>query len=193
MMQRMNSLPYKTPRGRCTPRWVLAILCWSALCLPASAQKFWPSEHQTAVEWVRWSLEEIHGPRVRAAKDFARCSWVRGQGRDHYGLRMHEPCASVDAATPLVILVHGLNASHDLTWRHLPPPTPCERWSGSFAYPTSQSLGASAGLLSCALPLLRKEAAARPTVLVTHSMGGLGARAAIEDPELNPGGVTRLI
>src|SRR5690606_20221809 len=85
------------------------------------------------------------------------------------------------------------NAGHESNWRLLPPTTPCERWCGSFAYPNDQSLGESACLLSQELKRLRETVLDRPIVLVTHSMGGLVARAAIEDPELNPGGVTRLI
>lgn len=189
----LSSRPYEANIQRCLSYGVLTILCGLAFCSPASAQDFWSREHQNAADWVRWSLEEVHGPRVRAAKDLARCSWVRRQQLHQYGLKMNEPCATVDAETPLVILVHGLNACHESNWRLLPPTTPCERWCGSFAYPNDQSLEESARFLSCELKRLREAVPERSLVLVTHSMGGLVARACIEDPDLNPGGVRRLI
>ncbi len=171
----------------------LATCCWLTCCLPATAQSLFSREHEHAAAWVRWSLEEIHGPRVRTAKDLTRRTLVRDGQSDDYGLRMLEPCTPLAADSPVVILVHGLNAGHDSNWGLLPATTPCERWCGSFSYPNDQSLAESAHLLSHELKHLRQAMPERPIVLVTHSMGGLVARACVEDPELAPVGVSRLI
>ena len=62
-----------------------------------------------------------------------------------------------------------------------------------FLYANDGPLAESAELLAEELRGLRQQYPAWPVAIVAHSMGGLVARAALEDPALDPGNVTRLI
>jgi pimeloyl-ACP methyl ester carboxylesterase len=66
-------------------------------------------------------------------------------------------------------------------------------WCGSFSYPNDQPIDESAKLLSSELKALADRDQERRLALVTFSMGGLVARAAIEDPQLASDNVERLI
>ena len=61
----------------------------------------------------------------------------------------------------------------------------------TFRYPNDQSLQKSARMLSRELKSLENKVDA--VQIVAHSMGGLVARAVIEDPQLDPGHVIQLI
>jgi pimeloyl-ACP methyl ester carboxylesterase len=63
----------------------------------------------------------------------------------------------------------------------------------TFAYPNDWELRESSALLSRQLAKLAKDHPNRSVALVTHSMGGLVARACIESPKLDPGNVHQLI
>src|SRR5262249_34274874 len=65
--------------------------------------------------------------------------------------------------------------------------------TGALRYSSDRSIGDSAALLSQELLHLAHEQPARKIALLTHSMGGLVARAAIEDAALDPGNVSQLI
>lgn len=64
---------------------------------------------------------------------------------------------------------------------------------GEFAYPNDQPLRQSAELLSAQLREFASRYPKRRVALVTHSMGGLVARECLEDDDLWPGNVDRLI
>ncbi|MEN1679927.1 MAG: hypothetical protein AAGJ46_10055 [Planctomycetota bacterium] len=64
---------------------------------------------------------------------------------------------------------------------------------GWFAYPNDQSVRVSAELLATELRKVQRQFPDVQIALVTHSMGGLVARAVIEDQSLDPGNVCQLI
>jgi pimeloyl-ACP methyl ester carboxylesterase len=67
------------------------------------------------------------------------------------------------------------------------------RSCATFVYPNDQPIADSARLLAGELAALGRRQPDRPIALLTFSMGGLVARAAIEDPQLDPGNVERLV
>jgi pimeloyl-ACP methyl ester carboxylesterase len=113
-----------------------------------------------------------------------------------YGLHLDENWEKVAAAAPdrpLVVLIHGLNSSAESNAPILIPVRAAGYPAAVFAYPNDWDLTDSATFLS---KHLKEFAAANPktsVAIVTHSMGGLIARACVEDPTLDPGNVTRLV
>lgn len=109
------------------------------------------------------------------------------------GLVLDEGWEEKPADRAVVVLVHGYGATrrtleglHDVLagrdW-------PC----GTFAYPNDGPLKESAKLLAKELRGFRRQHPERRVAIVAHSMGGLIARAAIEDPGLDPGNVEELV
>ena len=116
-----------------------------------------------------------------------------GDSAQDYGLRLDEDWLEVSSMRPMVLLIHGFNSDagslsglheklRDKNW-------PC----AVFDYPNDGPIDESAALLAAELVAFRESHPERQIVIVAHSMGGLVARAVIEDGELNPGGVSRLI
>lgn len=110
-----------------------------------------------------------------------------------YGLVLEAEWDRAEPAKPVVVVVHGYNSSpaknqamlrtvHDAGY-------PC----GTFAYPNDYAIAASAQLLSGELRRLARAHPERRVVLVCHSMGGIVARACVEDTLYDPGNVDRLI
>jgi pimeloyl-ACP methyl ester carboxylesterase len=90
-------------------------------------------------------------------------------------------------------LVHGFNSNPARNAAVLVPVREAGYPTAAFAYPNDWELSESAALLS---RQLREFAASNPdrrVALVTHSMGGLVARACIENSALDPGNVSRLV
>jgi pimeloyl-ACP methyl ester carboxylesterase len=94
---------------------------------------------------------------------------------------------------PLVVLVHGFNADAR-SLRAIRAALEGEGFECAvFAYANDGPIDEAAKLLSEELRELREATAGRPVQIVAHSMGGLVARAVIENPELNPGTVQQLV
>ncbi len=110
-----------------------------------------------------------------------------------YGIRLDKGWQLAPPDQPLVLLVHGLQSSGDhmanLLVRQRSARMPC----GVFDYPNDQPIPESARLLADELQRFRDSHPRRRVALLTHSMGGLVARAVVEDPALDPGNVDRLI
>jgi pimeloyl-ACP methyl ester carboxylesterase len=110
-----------------------------------------------------------------------------------YGLKLPDHWQDTDGTKSLVILVHGFNSrsqymsglGETVAQRGLP--------SATFAYPNDESIDADARRLSDSLKIHAQKYPQQSIILVTNSMGGLVARAVVEDPELDPGNVRRLI
>jgi pimeloyl-ACP methyl ester carboxylesterase len=114
------------------------------------------------------------------------------RAKQRYGLVIDEPAAR-GAGERLVVGIHGFNGGPNGTELFLEPLREAGHACASFVYPNDQPIADSAKLLSRELTALARRQPKRRVALVAFSMGGLVARAAIEDPRLDPGNVERLI
>jgi pimeloyl-ACP methyl ester carboxylesterase len=113
-----------------------------------------------------------------------------------WGLRIQSKDLRTPHRKPIVILVHGYNSRPEklaglqssLQSGGEPP-----RVVWTFRYPNDGPIRESGELLAAELALLRKTHPDVRVTIVAHSMGGLVARTAIEDAELDPGNVGQLI
>ncbi len=97
------------------------------------------------------------------------------------------------ADRPLVIVIHGYNSCPERMAALQKSIRDAGYICGTFRYPNDQAIPDSASLLSSELASIKKQHPNQRIVLVTHSMGGLVAREAIENPALDPGNVSQLI
>lgn len=96
----------------------------------------------------------------------------------------------------IVVLVHGYNSRPEKLAglkSALQTTEVHHRVVWSFRYPNDGPVRDSGQLLASELARLRKAHPDARVVIVAHSMGGLVARTAIEDAELDPGNVEQLI
>ncbi len=133
----------------------------------------------------------------RWAKSYARSLVVERFGtperRTRFGLELDADWQKAPLDKGLVILVHGYQSRperHDSILKEVRAAgIPC----GVLRYPNDQPLEASAALLAKELRRVAEAQADRPVTILALSMGGLIARAVIENPSLDPGNVRRLI
>jgi pimeloyl-ACP methyl ester carboxylesterase len=138
---------------------------------------------------------------VREATDPDFRRWLRNKVWDEedearYGLMLDDDWEEVAARSPeqpLVILVHGYNSTCARNSAVLEPVRRAGYPCGAFSYPNDWKLSEAAARMSQQLKLFAKEHPDQKLALVTHSMGGLVARACLENPALDPGCVTRLV
>jgi len=132
----------------------------------------------------------------RAVKDKLR-HWMRaingGVDRHQVGLKMVEGWQNTDPTLPLVVLVHGYNARSSELVALVEAARERGYPVGTFDYPNDQSIQDSADLLAGELKAVARQHPDRQVALVTHSMGGVLARAVIEDAAADPGNVAQLI
>jgi pimeloyl-ACP methyl ester carboxylesterase len=169
----------------------------AAALVPAALSFAAPSE-PTATDTARSIATAM---AVDAAKDSltARCRcWLRKRvvSRDDlasYGLVLDDAWQKADATRPVVIVIHGYNSSPEKNQAILRAAREAGYPCGTFAYPNDYTIADSARQLSRELRRLARLDAGRRVALVCHSMGGLVARACVEDPRYDPGNVDRLI
>jgi pimeloyl-ACP methyl ester carboxylesterase len=138
---------------------------------------------------------------VREAADYSFRRWLRSRVWDEedearYGLVLDENWQTAAAAAPelpLVVLVHGFNSNPQKNAAVLEPIRAASYPAATFAYPNDWEISESASRLSHSLKQIAEQHPDQKIALVTHSMGGLVARACLEDKELDPGNVTRLV
>ena len=154
-----------------------------------------------------------HAEEPAALRLFAAARTVVGEVADHsgqrwlrerltddadaarYGLHLDagwEQTATASPQLPLVILIHGFNSTPESNAAILAPIRAAGFPSAVFAYPNDSSIDDSAAFLSQTLKAFAAAHSGLNVALVTDSMGGLVARACVEDPALDPGNVTRL-
>ena len=110
-----------------------------------------------------------------------------------YGLFLDRNWRSRKRDLPLVVAIHGYNSNPLEAGELLDIPRANGLPCGVFHYPNDQPIEESAKLLSLELKALGKSDPQRDVAIVAHSMGGVVSRAVIEDHQLDPGNVTRLI
>jgi pimeloyl-ACP methyl ester carboxylesterase len=118
---------------------------------------------------------------------------VSEQDLSCYGLVLNDGWQQVAADQPVVIVVHGFNSRPEKNRAMLAAIEAAGHPCGTFAYPNDYTIRASAQLLSCELRRFAREHPERRVALVCHSMGGMVARACVEDGLYDPGNVDRLI
>lgn len=131
-----------------------------------------------AAKRIRERLAEVAGDKQRPA------AW---------GMQLPDKWQESDAKQPLVLVLHGFNSSPE---RFAPLAQALRDQGfvcGTYSYPDDQPILDSAALLARDLTDIKSSQPDRHVALVTHSMGGLVARAMLEDPEFDPGNVTKLI
>jgi pimeloyl-ACP methyl ester carboxylesterase len=129
----------------------------------------------------------------RSFRDWLRSKIVRGDDAVRYGLQPLQDEGDETSELPLVVLVHGFNSSPSRNASVLQLTREAGFCCFGFSYPNDQRLADSAVLLSQELRDLARAQPHRRVALVTHSMGGLVARECLENPELDPGNVQRII
>jgi pimeloyl-ACP methyl ester carboxylesterase len=110
-----------------------------------------------------------------------------------FGLELDEGWQAADPTKPLVVVLHGFNSAAREIAGLVSAVQAAKLPTGTFAYPNDQPIADSAQGLSRDLKKLAAGHPQRRLVLVTHSMGGLVARAALENAQLDPGNVAKLI
>jgi pimeloyl-ACP methyl ester carboxylesterase len=93
----------------------------------------------------------------------------------------------------VVVLIHGFNSDRAQNLELLRPIRERGFACGTFAYPNDHAIAASGKLLSDELRRFATHFPERRIALVCHSMGGLVARACVENPLCDPGNVERIV
>jgi len=127
--------------------------------------------------------------RIRSAFE----SGEKRDGQERFGLRLRKGWSEGDPKRNLVVVVHGFNSAPSQISGLVEAIQATGLPSGTYAYPNDQPIADSARRLSRDLKKFAVEHPQRRLSLVTHSMGGLVARAVIEDANLDPGNVVKLI
>lgn len=126
-------------------------------------------------------------------RGWLRTKMVRDVDLSCYGIVLDEKWHEADDSKPVVLVIHGYNScplrNQSMADAIRATGHPC----GTFAYPNDYTIVASAQLLSSELRRFHREHPDRRVILVCHSMGGMVARACIEDSLYDPGNVDRVI
>ena len=153
----------------------------------ASEPTGWPDFAVRLLNETSWREAET------LAKDWLREAIVSEEDLRTYGLKLDDRWQQADPRLPMVIVVHGFNATPDSTMGLLKSVRSAGYPCGTFAYPNDHKLHDSGRLLARELRRFGRLYPNRRVTLLCHSMGGLVAREAVENPRLDPGNVDRLI
>jgi pimeloyl-ACP methyl ester carboxylesterase len=139
------------------------------------------------------NLAHAQGLIDPALKQWLRARVTRPDDLKDYGLLADADWEKKDKTRELVVLVHGLNSDGENSGELISQVRAADYPCAVFQYPNDQPINDSAKLLSEELKHFAKQQPDRGVVLVTHSMGGLVSRRVIEDDQLDPGNVRKLI
>jgi pimeloyl-ACP methyl ester carboxylesterase len=116
----------------------------------------------------------------------------RYRAQNRFGL-MFDDTAEGRIDDQLIVGVHGFSGSSSAMDVFLDPLRDAGFACATLIYPNDQPIADSARLVAAELKALTRRQPNRRVALVTFSMGGLVARAAVENPKLDPGNVERLV
>lgn len=169
----------------------LTLIEW-ATCLAAPPQEASdPPTGEAALQAA--SLDAASASRSYRVRRWIRRRVVFERDLAKYGLQLDDGWQSAAVERSIVVLIHGFNSTPERTGGLIEPAREAKYPCGTFAYPNDDTLPVSAELLSRELHEFSDAYPGRRVALVCHSMGGLVARWCVEDPELDPGNVDRLI
>lgn len=163
-------------------RIAILVFCVFTLCVspfgatPARAE---PPAYQTS-----WK---------RTVKGWLRKKIAKEEDIAVYGLELEPTWRQAGVDRDIVVLVHGFNSKLKSNNAVLRGVHRAGNACGWFHYPNDQALDSSARLLSHVLKQFKAAHPDHRIALIAHSMGGLVARACIENPDLDPGNVSRLL
>jgi pimeloyl-ACP methyl ester carboxylesterase len=126
-------------------------------------------------------------------RSWLRAKVVRDSDLANFGVRMDDGWRDQPGDKPVVILIHGFNSTPARNAAMLAPIRAVHVPCGTFAYPNDHDIATSAQLLSCELRRFARLYPGRRVILLCHSMGGMVARACVENACNDPGNVDRLI
>jgi pimeloyl-ACP methyl ester carboxylesterase len=166
--------------------------CWRAFWSRSSAAQ--PIERSAAsrrasTRDVTASIDSRRGGRLTGCLQ----EWSSSRRQPDYGLACLPPPAATYSSNQLVVYVHGMNSRPEDLSGLVAEGVAAGHWCATFRYRNDQPIRRSARQLAALLRGLHREQAGLLVCLVAHSMGGLVAREAIEDPRLKVPNVCRLI
>lgn len=126
-------------------------------------------------------------------RSWLRQKLIRDCDLEKYGLRLDDDWQQAPAHRLVVVLVHGFNSGPEQNAPLMKPIHEQHFACGAFVYPNDHTITASARFMSEQLKDFAVRYPERRIALVCHSMGGMVARACLENLELDPGNVERLI
>lgn len=167
----------------------LAILALDLALPPECSVDILPGS-EGAEPQLRITLDRA-GMRERT-RDYKRRIRERVGDAADFGLRLDDDWPAAPGR-PLVVLIHGYNSRPD-SLAALRQRLRDDGWvCGLMSYPDDGPIDESAALVADELRKFGESDPDREIAIVAHSMGGLVARAVIEDPDLDPGNVRQLI
>jgi pimeloyl-ACP methyl ester carboxylesterase len=174
-----------------SPGAVLAIIGLNAV-LPPDVRVGVARGTDEAPPGLRITIDRA-GLRARTREIKGKLRERLGNADVQFGLVLDEDWRERDATRPVVVLIHGFESDPE-SLSGLRSELRGRGWTcAAFSYPNDGPLQDSGELLASELRAFRAAHPERRVVIVAHSMGGLVARVAIEDPALDPGNVERLI
>jgi pimeloyl-ACP methyl ester carboxylesterase len=194
----MNRFPHSAFPTRTQPLvCVFASIAVAILILAASpTTRAEEPDRRPFLEGVLGAAELVADVADHSARPLIRDYLLDETDADRYGLELDQGWEQTVAKmpnAPVVILIHGFNSTPLRNIAVMAPIREAGFATGAFAYPNDWSISESAALLSAELKEFAAAYPDRQIALVTHSMGGLVARACVEDPTLDSGNVTRLV
>lgn len=116
-----------------------------------------------------------------------------GTGNVRFGLQLQQPVEKLSSQRPLVILLHGYNAGPRSLAQMSRLLQEAGYACGTYCYPNDGPIVPSAAKFAEDLRHFCEQKPNQPIALLTHSMGGLVARAVVEAPEFRLRNVRQLI
>ncbi|NOY41756.1 MAG: alpha/beta hydrolase [Planctomycetes bacterium] len=134
-----------------------------------------------------------HETGKRGFKHWLRSKTYSPAVDSRYGLKLEEGWEQAAEDLPMVVLIHGYNSGLENNSELLSVIRKAGFPCAGFAYPNDFYVEDSAQRLSRELRAFKQQHKNRRLALVTHSMGGLVALECLENKQLDPGNVERLI